>query len=175
MTSRIRGRRFLRFYDRLLAAVDHSVSFIVTVAVAVLSAVICVQVFYRYVLNSSLDWSWDVVRLCFIWTALLAIPLALKQHAHVGIDLLLRWLPSHHRMMIVRFNLVIMTAMMIALAYYATRLARITWPQLLTTIDVSVGVLYVALVICSIHCVMHMVRQIITLPALDAGSEEPEE
>lgn len=155
---------FLRRYDLVLHWVDQAVSLVVMIAMAVLTTVICVQVFYRYVLNSSIDWSWDVPRLCFIWIGLLAIPLGLKRHAHVGIDLLLVWLPREYQKMIIRVNLLLMAVMMAFVAVYAVRLARTTWPQLLTTIDVSVGVLYIGLLICSVHCILHIIRQMIIPP-----------
>lgn len=157
---------FLRRYDLVLHWVDQAVSLVVMIAMAVLTTVICVQVFYRYVLNSSIDWSWDVPRLCFIWIGLLAIPLGLKRHAHVGIDLLLVRLPREYQKMIMRINLLLMAVMMAFVAVYAVRLARTTWPQLLTTIDVSVGVLYIGLLICSVHCIMHIIRQMIIPPSV---------
>jgi TRAP-type C4-dicarboxylate transport system permease small subunit len=158
----------LRAYDTLLSWIDRIVSFMIIVAMAVLTIVICAQVFFRYVLNSSIDWSWDVPRLCFIWMGLLAIPLGLKRHAHVGIDLLIGLFPRPYQKLVIRINVLLMIVMMAVVGFYGARLARTTWPQLLTTIDVSVGVLYIALVICSIHCILHLVRQFIDVPEVGA-------
>lgn len=154
----------LRPLERVLDVFDRAASLIVIVAMAVLTIVISAQVFYRYVLNSSIDWSWDVPRLCFIWMGLLAIPLGLKRNGHVGIDLVLVHLPRRWQKLVMRMHLVLMTAMMLCLAVFAARLARTTWPQLLTTIDVSVGVLYIALFLCSVHSILHMVHQFIQPP-----------
>jgi TRAP-type C4-dicarboxylate transport system permease small subunit len=154
----------LRRYDSMLEWIDRVVSVVVTLAMAVLTTVICAQVFYRYVLNSSIDWSWDVPRLCFIWMGLLAIPLGLKRHAHVGIDIVLARLPREHQQLVLRINLILMGVMMALVAAYAVQLARTTWPQLLTTIDVSVGVLYIGLFICSVHSILHIIRQLVVPP-----------
>ena len=57
---------------------------------AVLTIVVVLQVFYRYVLNDSLRWGWDIPRLCFIWVILLSIPLGIRYNAHVGIDIVVQ-------------------------------------------------------------------------------------
>ncbi|MCI8649014.1 MAG: TRAP transporter small permease [Anaerotruncus sp.] len=55
---------------------------------AALSILLPVEVFCRYVLQSSLIFSEELSRLLFIWFALLGATVALHQGAHVGFDLL---------------------------------------------------------------------------------------
>jgi TRAP-type C4-dicarboxylate transport system permease small subunit len=162
MTTKAAG--WVGLYDRILDAIDRVASLLVIVTMGVMTTVISMQVFWRYVLNSSLDWSWDVPRLCFIWATLLAIPLAFKRHAHVGIDLLTNLLSHSARNALFRFNIVVMIVMMAIVAYYAVILADRVWLQYLTTINLSVGLFYVALVVCAIHCILHMARQFISPP-----------
>lgn len=59
-----------------------------TVAVVVLgyAAIICTQVFYRYVLNSSLIWSEELVRYGLLWGVMLGAALASDRNAHVALD-----------------------------------------------------------------------------------------
>jgi TRAP-type C4-dicarboxylate transport system permease small subunit len=129
-------------------------------AIAVLTAVVSIQVFFRYVLNASLDWGWDVPRLCFIVAILLAIPLALGRNLHVGVDLLVEHLDRRWRRPIYRFNAVLMTGLMTIVAYYAVVLGRATWDQPMPGLDVSVGWFYVALFVCAVHSVLHLLRWI---------------
>src|SRR3546814_1623691 len=77
-----------RRFSAVLSAVDRVSMAVVTVCMAVLTTVLLLQVFFRYVLNDSIDWGWDVPRVCFIWMVLLSIPLGIRNNAHVGIDLL---------------------------------------------------------------------------------------
>ena len=125
---------------------------------AVLTTVLVVQVFLRYVLNTSLDWGWEVPRLCFIWAIFLSIPLGVKRGAHVGIDIAMRSLPGEGRRALFRVNLILMAALMLVVLYYAIQLVILTWQQLMPTLDLSVGVFYIALAWCSIHSVLHFVR-----------------
>jgi TRAP-type C4-dicarboxylate transport system permease small subunit len=148
----------LALYDRTLSAVDTVSSWIVMAAMAILTVVVTVQVFFRYVLNESLDWGWDVPRLCFIVTVLLAIPLALARNAHVGVDMVVELLGLRPRRLIYRANAVLMAALMLLVAYYAVVLAHATWDQRLPGLDLSVGFFYVALFIAAVHSVLHLVR-----------------
>jgi TRAP-type C4-dicarboxylate transport system permease small subunit len=148
----------LRRFDAVLNAIDSAVSFVVIVSMAVLTTVICVQVFFRYVLNDSLDWGWDVPRLCFIWVVLLSIPLGLKHSVHVGIDLIVEHLSFATRRLIHRVNAVLMTGLMIIVAYYAVQLAERTWDQMMPGIALSVGLFYVAMIISAAHSILHLIR-----------------
>src|SRR6202048_5497032 len=76
----------LRAYDTLLLGCDTVVGYVVTIAMAVLTSVLILQVFYRYAMNDSLEWGNDVPRLTFIMVVLLSIPLAFRFNAHVGMD-----------------------------------------------------------------------------------------
>ena len=147
-------------YDRALWAVDTVSSWIVMAAMAVLTVVVTVQVFFRYVLNESLDWGWDVPRLCFIVAILLAIPLALGRNLHVGVDLVIENLAPRWRRPVYRFNALLMTALMVLVAYYAVVLGRATWDQRMPGLDLSVGYFYVALFVAAVHSVLHLIRWI---------------
>ncbi len=59
-----------------------------TVAAVVFSyaMIICTQVFYRYVLNSSLVWSEELVRYGLLWGVMLGAALASDRNAHVALD-----------------------------------------------------------------------------------------
>ena len=129
-------------------------------AIAVLTVVVTVQVFFRYVLNASLDWGWDVPRLCFIVAILLAIPLALGRNLHVGVDLVIEHIGRRWRRSIYRVNAILMTALMAVVAYYAVVLGRATWDQRMPGLDVSVGWFYVAMFVSAVHSVLHLLRWI---------------
>lgn len=150
----------LALYDRVLAAVDMLSSWVVMAAMAVLTVVVTVQVFFRYVLNASLDWGWDVPRFCFIVALLLALPLALGRNLHVGVDLVIERLDARWRRPIYRFNALLMATLMVVVAYYAIVLGRATWDQRMPGLDLSVGYFYVALLIAAVHSVLHLIRWI---------------
>src|SRR4051812_35946821 len=109
---------FLRIYDRILGAMDAVVSKVIIAAMAVMSLVLLIQVFYRYFLNDSVAWGWDVPRLCFIAVVLLAIPLGIRYNAHVGIDLVYERLGPRAKRFVRMFNAFFMLVLSGAVAYY---------------------------------------------------------
>jgi TRAP-type C4-dicarboxylate transport system permease small subunit len=46
------------------------------------------QIFYRYVLNNPLQWTWEGTIIAYIWTILFATGLATRNHAHVKFTLI---------------------------------------------------------------------------------------
>ncbi|ANN78064.1 TRAP transporter small permease [Bordetella flabilis] len=149
-------------YCTVLSCMDRASTFIVIVAMAVLTAVLLLQVFFRYVLNDSIAWGYDVPRLCFIWMVLLAIPLGIRTNAHVGIDLLVDRFSDRSRLWATKVNAIVMLLFSLVLTYYAVVLMRQTWDQLMPNIPLPVGVFYLALGFSQIHTAMHLLRALIT-------------
>jgi TRAP-type C4-dicarboxylate transport system permease small subunit len=150
----------LKVYDTVLDAVDRLMSFVVTVVMAILTTILIVQVFFRYVMNDSLLWGNDVARLSFIVLVLLSIPLVFRFNGHVALDFVVplgsvgtRW---RHRI-----NAVLMMLLSGFAAFYAMRLVERTWDQLMPTLPVSVAWFYVALAVGQAHCCLHLGRILI--------------
>ena len=82
-----RSPAWLRAYDKFLLGFDTVIGYVVIAAMAVLSAVLILQVFFRYVMN---DFA-GVGLMTFrgspsSWSCVLSIPLAFRFNAHVGMD-----------------------------------------------------------------------------------------
>jgi TRAP-type C4-dicarboxylate transport system permease small subunit len=152
---------FARF-QRVLDTFDLVVSRVVIVAMGVLTAVVVLQVFFRYVLNDSLRWGWDIPRLCFIWVLMLSIPLGLRYNAHVGIDIVVARLGPGLQRGILRFNAFFMLILSAVAAWYAVQLAQSTWDQMMPGIDLSVGLFYIGLLVSQVHTCLHIVRILVT-------------
>lgn len=61
---------------------------------AVMLTVGGLQVVCRYGLRHSLSWSEELQKYAHIWIVFLAIPLAYRQGRHIGMNLLIAWLPK---------------------------------------------------------------------------------
>jgi TRAP-type C4-dicarboxylate transport system permease small subunit len=64
---------------------------------AVMSVVILVQVFLRYVVKASLPWSEELARYLMVWIGLLGASLALQEGRHIEVTLLLERVPRRVR------------------------------------------------------------------------------
>jgi TRAP-type C4-dicarboxylate transport system permease small subunit len=149
---------WLRRYDAVLDLFDKVASFIVIVSMGVLTTVVVLQVFFRYVLNDSLSWGWDIPRLCFIWVIMFSIPLGIRYNAHVGIDLVVERFSNAGRRHARRINAVFMLVLSAVAAIYGVQLMYQTWDQLMPGIALSVGLFYLGLVYGQLHTVLHIFR-----------------
>ncbi|MER1967579.1 TRAP transporter small permease [Castellaniella sp. GW247-6E4] len=153
---------FLSHYDAILRILDRAASWIVTASMAVMSTVLLLQVFFRYVINDSLAWGWDVPRVCFIWSVMFAIPLGIRYNAHVGIELLVDRFGDRAKRFVVSLNALLILILSGVIAYYAALLTGDTWDQLMPGIPLSVGVFYASLMIGQAHTCLHVGRILVT-------------
>ena len=77
----------------MLAAVDRGVELLVAAIFAVMLAIGLMQVFHRFMLNSSLSWSEEAQIFGHIWIVFLGIPIAYRRGAHLYIETFRDMLP----------------------------------------------------------------------------------
>lgn len=79
---------------RALAAIDRGVELLVAAIFAVMLGVGLMQVFHRFMLNSSLSWSEEAQIFGHIWVVFLGIPVAYRRGAHLYIETFRDMLPA---------------------------------------------------------------------------------
>lgn len=151
-------RKARAFLAAIVEALDRIASVVVIAAMAVLTAVIFLQVVMRYGFNSSLDWGWEVPRLCFIATIFLALPLGLKSGAHVAINLLLSRVGKHGRVALVALQTVLSILLMGIVAVYGAWLTLDLWDQMMPTLNLSIGVFYALVTFSAVHSILHLLN-----------------
>lgn len=146
-----------------LGLVDMVAAGAVIACLAALVLIVSAQVLLRYFFDSSLDWAFEASRLCFVAVMFLGMPLALKNHQHVGIDLLQARLPPHlRRWLIVALNVLGM-ALMAVVGVVGVAATRSTWDQTLSSIPISSGWFYVPVLWASLHMLARLVAQSLDL------------
>jgi len=66
-------------------------------AVAMMTAIILVQVFCRYVLNNSLPWSEELARYLMVWMTFLTLPVVSRLQQHAALQIVLGHLSERFR------------------------------------------------------------------------------
>lgn len=148
----------LRAVERLLAWLDKAVTAVLLAAVAVMVAVVSAQVLLRYGFNRSIDWADEIGRLSFVWSIFLAIPLGVRQGAHIGIDIVVDRLPTAWRSACKRAGAALSAALMLAVAWAALGVAREQWDELMATLDWSVGWFIVPVGVGALLSALHLAR-----------------
>jgi TRAP-type C4-dicarboxylate transport system permease small subunit len=143
---------------RALDALDRVVLVALLLAVATMVGVVSAQVALRYGFNLSFDWADEVSRLAFVWSIFLAIPLGVRQGAHIGIDIVVAKLPELAQKMLRRGAASLSAAMMLAIAWAALGVAREQWDEFMSVLDWSVGWFIVPVGVGALLSALHLVR-----------------
>ena len=68
--------------------------FLVVPIVAVMTVVVIMQVFSRFVLRDSLSWSEELARYLMVWATFVGASIGVKRGSHVGVEALAKALPK---------------------------------------------------------------------------------
>lgn len=172
-TMTMTPRRAPSWPEHALRGLDQGVTGLLLAAVAVMVGVVSAQVALRYGFNRSIDWADEIGRLAFVWTIFLAIPLGVRQGAHIGIDIVADKLPAAWRAALKRVAAAISALMMLAIAWAALGVAREQWDELMATVDWSVGWFIVPVGMGALLSALHLLRIVIVgPPAAAVGGAE---
>jgi TRAP-type C4-dicarboxylate transport system permease small subunit len=149
---------------RALGWLDQFVTGMLLLAVAVMVAVVSAQVGLRYGFNRSIDWADEVGRLAFVWAIFLAIPLGVRQGAHIGIDLVIDKMPLPLGRAFRRAAAALSAGLMFVVAWAALGVAREQWDELMATVDWSVGWFIVPVGVGALLSALHLMRIVIAGP-----------
>jgi TRAP-type C4-dicarboxylate transport system permease small subunit len=141
---------------RALNAVDRAAAWVIAAVMAVMVAVVSIQVAYRYGLNGSFDWADEVSRLAFVWSVFLALPLGLKQGAHIGIEFIVQRLPGSARAGLFRAMSALAVVLMLVVAWQAAVLVTQQWDEMLPTIPVTSALFMVPVAWSAIHSALRL-------------------
>ena len=82
---------------KVIRWIDNNIERVLCVTLlALMSIIIVVQVFFRYVLQNSLQWSEEIARYMFIWLIYIGISYGVKTDKHQGVRRDSQPHPSHH-------------------------------------------------------------------------------
>jgi len=92
--------------------------------VAIMTVIIILQVFMRYLFLYSLSWSEEVARYLMIWVSFLGASLALKYGFHIGVEFVINRIPEKMRGWV---NLIAKMGILIFLIYFTIGGFRVSW------------------------------------------------
>ena len=159
MTSSVQGRaqvRPLSLLMRLVGRFDQVSYFIIVAAMAAMTALVSAQVFYRYVLSSSIDSADELSRLFFIWAMFMAIPPGIKHGVHIGIDILVRALSPSVQEKLFRLMCAASAVLMLLVFYVTIYVTADKWQDMMPTVNITAAVYYIPVLISAGHSVLHL-------------------
>lgn len=147
---------WLKFYKAAMEKIDWATAKILVTTMGVMAVLVCVQVFSRYVLSSSIDWADEISRLMFVWSMFLAIPHGVKAGVHVGIDVLVKLLNPTIRRNLARVMLAACSILALVVFYNGVIVVVQKWDELMPTVDITASVYYIPVLIAMLHSFLHL-------------------
>jgi C4-dicarboxylate transporter DctQ subunit len=74
---------------------DHFEEYFVASLLALMTLITCVNVFYRYVLEASIGWAFELTTFLFAWLIFIGASWGVKLGAHIGVDAVVKLMPNH--------------------------------------------------------------------------------
>jgi len=140
----------------LVRGIDSLSFWAVVICMALMAALVSAQVFFRYILSSSIDSADELSRLFFVWAMFLAIPHGIKSGVHIGIDVIVRRLAENIRTQLSRL-MSLAGAMLMGLVFVVTiSVIGDKWQELMPTMDITAAVYYIAVLIATGHAFLHL-------------------
>lgn len=136
------------------------------VAVAVQAALISYVVFARFVLHTTPHWAEELPRLVLVWSAFVGGVVCSFERTHLMAGLLTFFVRSPEVLAAVeRLNHALIVLGLVVLGWAGWQLAQLTMDQTLPALDVSAGVVYLALpVACALTVVVHLAQMLSPAP-----------
>ena len=121
---------------------------------------VSISVTLRYVFSTGLVWSEELVRYTYIWLIFLGSVTAIRQNAHIGLDLLTEALPLPLRRWVYCVGDVLVMAFLLVQTYYGVVLILKTQGMLSATMRIPMAWVYWIFPLSGVLMVVQMLRQL---------------
>ncbi|MFC0558820.1 TRAP transporter small permease [Halalkalibacter alkalisediminis] len=160
--------KVLRWLDKHIEEV-----FLVVFSVVMVTAIF-MQVFMRYVLGSSLAWSEELARYCFIWLVYVGISYGVKKQRHIKVDVILILLKDKWKVVLnIIANLIFLGFAVFVIIYgYSIASRLLAFGQTSPALQLPMGLVYLATPIGMGLTAFRLIQQLIQLIRTLLGNEE---
>lgn len=131
------------------------------VGLLVMTAIIAMQVFARYVLNASPAWAEQAALLLMIWYVFIAAAAGVRENFHIRIAIFADKLPPKLRHVVIILAQSIVVIFGVAMAYYGVELTLATWEHVIPTLGISRGYAYAPIALSGIMITGFAIEQLV--------------
>ena len=162
--------RWLRALDARVARCERGTA---VALLAVTVVIVILQVFFRYVLNSSLSWSEEAARYLFIWAALLGFSSSVEAGRLFSFEMLAAKLPPAGRQVCAALFALAAVAFLWALVVHGISLAVRTMSQSSPAMGMPMAIAYAALPVGGVLIALHFLARLGTPPSDESAVAPP--
>ncbi|MFC1542013.1 TRAP transporter small permease [Candidatus Latescibacterota bacterium] len=140
--------------------IDKTVEIIIVVVFSLMVIVGGMQVFFRYVLHNSLSWSEEFQKFMHIWLIFLAIPLAYKKGAHIGMNVIFDKLPDKMKSILTVLIDVLWFGLGGIMVFYTTRIMKVAKLQTSPGLGLRMDLVYSCIIIGGVYLCLTALHKI---------------
>jgi len=137
------------FPSVLTNLIEHFFQYLLMLLMAMILVIIPLQVFCRFVLQSSLPWPDEMAPFVLAWITFIGAVLALRNGEHISFDVIVDRISGKLRISVLIFRDLIGIIFYSVLFYFSIPIVIFKWPDLAYTFSVSRGFLYLCVTIGS--------------------------
>jgi TRAP-type C4-dicarboxylate transport system permease small subunit len=146
----------------LFRRIDRSVEYLLFLYFLAFTLIGGLQVFNRFVLGLPLSWSEEFQKFGHIWMVMLAIPVAYRRGAHLGMDMLLHLLPLRAQRVMGLVTEVLWFILAVAIGRYTLVIMDVARNQDSPGLGIPMNYVYSGLVIGSVYLAFVALRRFAT-------------
>ena len=147
---------------RIFRRIDRSVEYTLFLFFLAFTLVGGLQVFNRFVLGLPLSWSEEFQKFGHIWMVMLAIPVAYRRGAHLGMDMVLHLLPKKAQYGIGLLTEVLWFILAVAIGRYTLVIMAVAKNQDSPGLGIPMNYVYSGMVIGSVYLAFVALRRFAT-------------
>lgn len=165
--------KIIRWLDR------HIEELLLTIFSSVMVVVIFVQVVMRQ-LDSSLSWSEEMARFCFIWLIYIGISYGVKKQRHIKVDVVLLMLNEKGKIILNMISNLLFVVFALFVIYYGFDIASklLEFGQKSPALQIPMGLVYMAtpvgMGLTLIRLIQNLIKQFRTLQGKEKFEEQTE-
>jgi TRAP-type C4-dicarboxylate transport system permease small subunit len=129
-----------------------------------LTSIVVVNVFLRYIFRYPLSWGDEIARLLIVWVVFFASGIAFDKGLHIGITLILSFLPIKVAKQILLYSKFLILAVMLILTRDGFNLAIHSSRAIMPASEISQIWLYIPIPIGSIFVIVYIINSILNAP-----------
>lgn len=146
-------------------------TFVVVLGLGLMCAILFIQVFSRYLLNSPLVWSEELARYIFLWVSFFGLSYGIRKNTHIRMELIFNLFPPMGRRILQIILNLIMLFLMLYLIPPAVSFVYKMSSILAVATKVSMGLVYAALPIGFSMAAIRLLINTIRLLTIRKGGE----
>jgi len=139
---------------------------------ALMTVVIGVNVFMRYVLDSGLAWAEEVALVLLVWFTFISFALGVKKKLHISINIMPEKLSPVIHTLLEKIQNILIAGTGVVMIIYGRILVQFTMRSVMPSLGVPSGYLYMVLPVCGILIIYDSVFELFEIPKKDGYLEK---